>query len=314
MHVLVTGGAGFIGSHLIDALLRRGDSVVVVDDFSSGSRDNLPAHQLLRTIEFQLGKEVPDDLGPKPIDAIVHLAGSPSVALSWQDPVEAHDRTLTTTVSLLHLVRRLNIPRFIFASSAAVYGPPAALPITEEMPCHPSSPYGLQKLVGEKYVELFAGEVGFSAVVLRLFNVFGPRQAPSSPYSGVISKFVEAFRFRRPITVFGDGLQTRDLIYVADVVAYICSALDLSIEPGETLRFNIGTGSRRSLLEIIAILQKRFADKTVVFYEPARAGDILHSQSDNSAAMRDLGISPIYSLEQGLDSLLDSYEPGNVTS
>jgi UDP-glucose 4-epimerase len=307
MHVLVTGGAGFIGSHLVEALLSRGDVVVVVDDFSSGSKNNLPASDRLRVIKFQLGLDFPPDIGKSTFDAVVHLAGLPSVSASWERPTEAHERNLTTTISLVGLCCQLKIPRFVFASSAAVYGLPLTLPIPETAHCRPLSPYGLQKLAGEKYLELFCGQKGLSGIALRLFNVYGPRQQPDSAYSGVISIFAEAFKKKKPLKLYGDGKQTRDFVFVSDVVDAICASLDVPMPGGHSLTLNIGTGIRSSLLDVIAALRCSFLERAPnVIHAEAQAGDIPHSQPDISAAIRELGIRPRLSLEKGLRLLLDS--------
>jgi UDP-glucose 4-epimerase len=307
MHVLVSGGAGFIGSHLVEALLGRGDTVVVIDDFSSGTKDNLPAADGLQVIEFRLGQDFPRDIGESVVDAVVHLAGLPSVSASWERPAEAHERNLTTMISLIGLCGRWKFPRFVFASSAAVYGLPLTLPIPETAPCRPLSPYGLQKLAGEKYLELFCEQKGLSGVALRLFNVYGPRQPPDSAYSGVISIFAEAFKEKKPVKLFGDGTQTRDFVFVADVVDAILASLDIPMRSGHSLTLNIGTGIRSSLLDVIAALQCRFPDTTPeIVHAEARAGDIPHSQPDISAAVRELGIRPRVMLKEGLQLLVDS--------
>ncbi len=218
MHVLVTGGAGFIGSHLVDALIARGDRVTVLDDFSTGSKSNLPISDRLTVLEFRLGRTLPPELEGNGFDAVVHLAGLPSVSASWEKPMEAHDRNLSATLALLDALPRLGNPRFVFASSAAVYGLPVTLPIPESAPCAPLSPYGMQKRASEQYMELFARQLGFCGVALRFFNVYGPRQRPDSAYSGVISIFADAIKRGEPLTIYGDGSQTRDFVFVADVV------------------------------------------------------------------------------------------------
>lgn len=307
MHVLITGGAGFIGSHLVDALLRRGDQVTVVDDFSSGSRSNLPSSNRLDVIEFTLGEKVPPVLEAGGLDAVVHLAGLPSVVSSWSAALEAHQRNLTSTVALVNAASRLSIPRFIFASSAAVYGQPQVLPIAETSLCRPLSPYGLQKLTSEKYIELFSKERGLGGISLRLFNVYGPRQRPDSAYSGAISIFAEAIRQGKKITIFGDGSQTRDFVFVSDVVGAICASLNVSMTPGESLSLNVGTGMRRSLLDVIdalAAASEKPAPEIVL--AESRAGDIPHSQPDISAAIQRLGFQPKTSLEAGLRALVET--------
>ena len=305
MHVLVTGGAGFIGSHLVDALVARGDQVMVVDDFSSGSESNLPVSDRLEVVKFRLSDELPDEMQQHVFDAVVHLAGLPSVSASWRNAAEAHDRNLTATLSLIDAAIAMGIPRFIFASSAAVYGLPSFLPIPEVATCRPLSPYGLQKLASEQYLELFARERGLCGVPLRLFNVYGPRQRPDSAYSGAISIFAEAIKKGAPITVYGDGSQTRDFVFVTDVVHAICGALDVSMKSGDVLTLNIGTGVRSSLLDLIEALRCAFGiEQPEIKYEEPRSGDIPHSQPDIAAATRALGFSPRYSLHDGLRALV----------
>lgn len=305
MNVLVTGGAGFIGSHLVDALISRGDRVVVIDDFSSGSKSNLPFSDRLEVIEFRLGDTVPAEMESGAFDAVVHLAGWPSVASSWTAAVEAHNRNLASTVALIDASSRFGIPRFIFASSAAVYGVPHILPIPEMSTCQPLSPYGLQKLTGEKYLELFSRQTGLCGISLRLFNVYGPRQRPDSAYSGAISIFAEAITKGETLTVYGDGAQTRDFVFVSDVVDAICAALSMPLKRGEALSLNIGTGVRSSLLDVIDALRSAFeVDASCVRYKENRSGDILHSQPDIKAAISRLGFRPKYSLSAGLRALV----------
>ena len=307
MYVLVTGGAGFIGSHLVDALIGRGDQVLVIDDFSSGSKSNLCVSGRLEVVEFRLGNALPPELRPNIFDAVVHLAGLPSVSASWKKALEAHDRNLTGTLSLIAACSTLKIPRFIFASSAAVYGLPGILPIPENAPCKPLSPYGLQKRASENYLELFARQDGLCGISLRFFNVYGPRQRPDSAYSGVISIFAEAIKKAQPLTIYGDGSQTRDFIFVADVVKAICGALSLPMESGETRMFNIGTGVRSSLLDVIAALRSAVGgEKPEIRCEPTRFGDISHSQPDVNSAMKAFGLQAPRSLTDGLRALIEA--------
>lgn len=304
MQVLVTGGAGFIGSHLVDALIERGDQVTVIDDFSSGSKSNLRVSDRLTVKEFRLGRKIPADLPEGVFDAVVHLAGLPSVTASWADAAEAHERNLSATVSLLEACSTLAIPRFIFASSAAVYGLPVSLPVHETADCRPLSPYGLQKLTCEKYLELFAKQHGLCGIALRLFNVYGPRQRPDSSYSGAISIFSETLRRGEALTVYGDGTQTRDFVFVADVVEAMCAALTVPMKPGATLTLNIGTGVRSSLLELIETLSRVSGrEMPAINFEKGRAGDIPHSQPDIAAATEHLNFCPRFSLADGLRAL-----------
>lgn len=304
MHVLVTGGAGFIGSHLTERLLADGHTVTVVDDLSTGKRDNLPSHPALTFLEKDLLDCRPEDF-PGKVDALAHLAAIPSVDRSWAQPSVAHRANLTATIFVLELCRNARIPRVVFASSAAVYGDCATQPIAEAAPTHPLSPYGLQKLVSEQYAELFACHGGPRFTALRLFNVYGPRQRPESYYSGVITIFTEAMKAGRPVKVHGDGNQTRDFIYVADVAAALEAALthDRGSEP--FLACNIATGASTSILELVQALRANFpAWNEKIEFTPARTGDIRHSLADVSNARAQLGIDAAVDISEGLRRLL----------
>src|SRR5437870_13784045 len=241
MRIIVTGGAGFIGSHFVDLVVSLGGEVVVVDDLSSGSSDNLPTHRNVELIKknFRTCK-APDFAGS--FDALVHLAALPSVASSWEQPMQAHESNLSLTLHAITLASELRIKRIVFASSAAVYGNTTEVPTKESSQTSPSSPYGLQKLVSEQYGYLFAGALGLSFVGLRFFNVFGPRQSPSSPYSGVISKFLTAMQNGQSVYVTGDGEQTRDFVFVENVVD--ANLLACSSKTATAMVFNVGCGER----------------------------------------------------------------------
>ncbi len=289
-HFIVTGGAGFIGSHVTDQLLTAGHRVTVVDNLSTGRLANLPAHAQLSLFQKDLADCIPSDF-TQPVDGIAHLAATPSVELSWLQPLPAHHNNLSTTLKTLELCHQLQCPRFVFASSAAVYGVPQRLPIAEDHPTLPISPYGLQKLASEQYGHLFAQRWGFCFVALRLFNVFGDRQDPSSPYSGVISKFIAAMQKNEPIVLYGDGSQTRDFISVRSVAAAFLKALTVASIPSSML--NIGSGQAISLLDLIEILHKTHPEWQRSFsYKPSRAGDIKHSQADVTEARQYLGFKP----------------------
>lgn len=207
MHFIVTDGAGFIGSHVTEQLLLEGHRVTVIDNLSTGSLQNLPAHPRLKLLQKDALTCQPEDF-PAQIDGIAHLAATPSVTASWLQPLEVHHNNLSSMIAVIQLCQALNIPRLVFASSAAVYGKQIRLPISEFQDTCPISPYGLQKLVSEQYASLFAKQLGFSFVALRMFNVFGPQQVPGSQYSGVISIFVATMQQGLPITIYGDGTQT----------------------------------------------------------------------------------------------------------
>jgi UDP-glucose 4-epimerase len=300
-HYLITGGAGFIGSHLVEWLLASGHRVTVVDDFSAGSRDNLPAHPGLSIVEQDLLRLTNDELAGA-FHAAVHLAALPSVTASWANLSQAHAANLTATVRVIELAQQLRIPRMVYASSAAVYGD-ADVAVEETQRLRPASPYGLQKVSSEEYGRLCAGK-NLSFVALRFFNVFGPRQVAGSPYSGVITIFGQAMRENQPITIFGGGGQTRDFVYVKDIALGIASALEISgLDPFTVC--NLGSGAAVSIRQLVAAMRQFFPEWSGLINEaPARLGDIVHSAADISAAQRLLSYQPRYSLESGLAEML----------
>ena len=310
MRLLVTGGAGFIGSHFVDLVVDLGGQVVVVDDLSSGSADNLPAHRSVELLKKDFRTcEAQDFTGG--FDALVHLAARPSVATSWEQPMQAHESNLSLTLYALTLARELRIKRVVFASSAAIYGDAAEVPTKESSQSNPSSPYGLQKVTSERYGELFAGALGLSFVGLRFFNVFGPRQSPSSPYSGVISTFLAAMQRGQSVNITGDGEQTRDFVYVKDVAAALQAAVTKIPDEIRWLVLNIGTGVPTSILKLHREMTRFFpgADKVPIFL-PTASGDIRHSTACITAANQVLEFVPRYSLQDGLAELLqDSAKP-----
>jgi UDP-glucose 4-epimerase len=308
MRIVVTGGAGFIGSHLTELLLSEGHSVTVVDNLVTGLRENLPKHPNLEFIEKDIKECTPKDFSSE-VDAIAHLAATPSVNSSWQLPLENHHQNLSASVAVIQLCQSLNISRVAFASSAAVYGNPCSIPISELTNVNPLSPYGLQKLVSEQYFDLFARQANFSVVNLRLFNVFGPRQRPDSHYSGVISIFTKLMSENSPITIYGDGTQTRDFVYVKDVVFAFKQALTVPLESGKVIKSNIGTGKAISLIELAEELKHQFRDwNSDIIFKSSRAGDIQFSLADISAAASILNYKPQFSLKLGLEQLLKSLD------
>ncbi len=306
MHFIVTGGAGFIGSHVTEQLLSEGHSVTVVDNLNTGNLQNLPKHFRLKFLQKDVFACHPEDFADR-IDGIAHLAAIPSVTESWLRPLEAHHHNLSTMIALIQLCQVLDIPKLVFASSAAVYGKQNYLPISEEQYTCPISPYGLQKLVCEQYASLFAKKLGFSFVALRMFNVFGIRQVPNSQYSGVISIFVAAMQQGLPITIYGDGTQTRDFIYVKDVAIAFAKALTIPLAPGSYLTCNLGTGKATSLIQLVDILKAYFPQwKAETRFSFSRPGDIQHSQADISTANLLLGFSPQWSVHSSINLFLDS--------
>ena len=304
---LITGGAGFIGSHLVEFLLEAGHQVTVVDNFSTGRRENLPAHSNLALVEGDILKITPEQISGKFV-GLVHLAALPSVNNSWTDVMVAHELNLTATVRVLELARAMGMGRIVYASSAAVYGNPRSVPIGEEDLAMPVSPYGLQKLASERYGQLFAASQTLTFVSLRFFNVFGPRQVATSPYSGVISKFAAAMRTGQSIKIYGDGQQTRDFVYVTDIARGIAGALETPDLP-PYLVCNLGTGQAVSIRQLAEAMRLNFPDwKGRIETAPAPPGDIVHSQASISAAERLLGYTPAHSLEAGLARMLQSAE------
>ena len=314
MRLLVTGGAGFIGSHFVDLVIGLGGQVVVVDDLSGGV-NNLPTDRSVEFIEKDFRTcEARDFAGG--FDALVHLAALPSVVTSWEQPMQAHESNLSLTLHAITLASELRIKRIVFASSAAVYGKATEVPTKESSQTSPSSPYGLQKLTSERYGQLFAGALGLSFVGLRFFNVFGPRQSPSSPYSGVISQFLAAMQKGLSVNITGDGEQTRDFIYVKDVAAALQAAVTKIPSEIPWLVLNIGTGVPTSILKLRREMIQFFpdADKVPIFL-PIAPGDIRHSTACISAATEVMGFCPRYSLQDGLAELVqDSVKRRNPFS
>jgi len=305
--ILVTGAAGFIGSHTCDRLLAGGHAVVGVDDLRTGRRENLT--DALRNARFRLVEadvSAPDTLerlaATTRFDAIIHLAALVSVPESLRDPALNFRLNIAATHLVAETSRRHGIPRVVFASSAAVYGDVEQLPITENSPKHPISPYGAAKLASESILLGHATAFGFTARCQRYFNVFGPRQDPRSPYSGVISIFCDRLRAGEVPTIFGDGEQTRDFISVFDVArANAVAALKPDLQSGAV---NICTGQATSLNQLARVLRKLISGAPAPVYAPARPSDIRHSLGDAKQAGAELGFSVQVSLEQGLAAIL----------
>jgi UDP-glucose 4-epimerase len=313
MRVLVTGGAGFIGSHLVRACLEAGDRVRVLDDFSTGREANL--RDVRADVELLRGS-VADfarvQAAVEGCEVVYHQAALPSVPRSIEEPLESHAANATGTLHVLEAARRSGVRRVVYAASSSAYGDTEVLPKTESMPTRPLSPYALQKLVGEEYARQYTQLFSLETASLRYFNVFGPRQDPNSPYAAVIPLFTRAAaRGERP-RIFGDGQQSRDFTYVADVVAAnLAAARGPRESAGEV--FNVACGGRVTLLELLERICKALDRPPIEpIFEPPRAGDVRHSQADVSKARRLLGWSARVSLDEGLRETARSILEGDA--
>ena len=306
MRYLVTGGAGFIGSNTVDELVRRGHSVVVLDDFSSGKEENLT--EVRNKITFIKGSITDIEVVRKAMheaEYVLHLAAKTSVPRSVKDPIETNKINIDGTLNVLVAAKELKVKRVVFAASSSAYGETPTLPKVETMQPEPISPYGVTKYVGELYGQAFGRCYGLENVALRYFNIFGPRQDPSSPYSGVLAKFCSAFLEDTQPVVFGDGEQTRDFTYVENAVQANLLACEAPSVSGKV--FNVGVGGRVSLNEVVRALGKISGKTLETKYEPPRDGDIRDSQADISQARELLGYEPQVSFEEGLSRTYEWY-------
>lgn len=301
---LVTGGAGFIGSHLAEAILARGDRVRILDDLSTGKRQNVPAGA--EFIEGNAGDAAVAADAVAGCDIVLHQAAIPSVPRSVKDPVGTNTANVDATLQMLVAARDAGVRRFVFAGSSSTYGNAATLPKREDMRPAPVTPYALQKWVGEQYCQLFTSLYGLDTVTVRYFNVFGPRQAPDSPYSGVISLFSRALLAGQAPTIYGDGRQTRDFTYVTNVVDGVLRAATAEAVSGEVI--NVATGGRVSLLELVRSLQVILGVDVAPTFAPAREGDVRDSQADIFKARKLLGYEPIVPFEQGLRQTVEWFK------
>ena len=307
----VTGGAGFIGSHLTEELIRRGHTVRVVDDFSTGKRGNVDAAARAAGVPVSAIQLVEGDLADLEVarravdgaDYVLHQAAIPSVPRSVKDPITSNRANIDGTLNVLVAARDARVKRLIFAGSSSEYGDTPTLPKHEDMPTNPLSPYALQKAVGEEYLKLFTRLYGLETVSIRYFNVFGPRQDPGSPYSGVISLFVKWLLAGERPTIYGDGGQTRDFTYVANVVDGVLRCCDAPKAAGEVM--NVATGGRISLNELLNTMNQLLGTNIQAIYREERAGDVRDSQADISKAESLLGYKPTVLLEEGLRRTLD---------
>ncbi len=302
---LVTGGAGFIGSHLVGHILDQGGAAVVLDDFSSGRRDNLSAFKGdLSVIEGSICDPAAIAKAIDGVDGIIHLAAVPSVARSVEDPVSSHLNNATGTVHVLDAARQAGI-KVVYAGSSSAYGDQEVGIDQEALRENPMSPYASAKLAGELYCRSFARVYGLSVVVTRFFNVFGPRQVPDSPYSGVIAAYCFALLKGQTPIVHGDGQQSRDFTYVGDVVRGCMLAMRAQFEGCQT--FNLACGGTHTVLDILNGLGKHAGVKAEPAFQEGRKGDVRHSQADVTRARELLGFEPQVTLEQGLKHTYDWY-------
>ncbi len=306
MRYLVTGGAGFIGSNTVDELVRRGHSVVVLDDLSSGKEDNLT--EVRNKITFIKGSITDIEVVRKAMhdaEYVLHLAARTSVPRSVKDPIETNKINVDGTLNVLVSAKELKVKRVVFAASSSAYGETPTLPKIETMQPQPISPYGVTKFVGELYGQTFGRCYGLENVALRYFNIFGPRQDPSSPYSGVLAKFCTAFLEDTQPLVFGDGEQTRDFTYVDNAVQANLLGCEAPNVSGKV--FNVGVGGRVSLNDVLRELGKITGKTLEAKYDPPRDGDIRDSQADISQAREFLGYEPQVSFEEGLARTFEWY-------
>jgi len=303
---VVTGGAGFIGSHIAENLVRRGETVKVIDNFSTGKRENIQSLKSdVEMIEADISeaKNLGDVL--KGAEYVIHQAAIPSVPKSILDPVKSHNANVNGTLNLLLACKNAGVKRLVYASSSSLYGDSPTLPKHEGMTPNPLSPYGAQKLFGEIYSQVFTKAYGFETVSLRYFNVFGPRQDATSQYSGVLALFIPAVLQGRRPTIYGDGLQSRDFTFVQNVVEANLLACKAHGVQGQT--FNIACGDRITVNSMLQQINKITGNDIAPLYAAPRAGDIKHSQAEITRAREHLGYEPKVTFEEGLRLTIDWY-------
>ena len=302
--VLITGGAGFIGSNLVDGLLAKGYAVRILDDLSTGKRSNLPLdNPKVELIEGNVADAALVKRAMAGCSAVVHLAAVASVQASVDDPVSTHQSNFVGTLNVCEAMREAGVKRVVFASSAAVYGNNGeGESIVEDTPKAPLTPYASDKLASEYYLDFYRRQHGLEPVVFRFFNVYGPRQDPSSPYSGVISIFSERAVNRLPITIFGDGEQTRDFIYVGDLVGILVQAIEApQVEEGA---INVGLNKATTLKQMLEALSEVVGELPPISYGPARPGDIRHSRANNRRLLQRFTLDETTPMNIGLTHLL----------
>lgn len=303
--VLVTGGAGFIGSNLADELIRQGAKVKIIDDLSTGFRENLEEiNGDFDFIEGSLNDSGRLKSAVENVEIIFHQAALPSVPRSVENPQATHEACVNATFNLLNAAKENNVRRLIYAASSSAYGDQPTLPKVETMIPQPLSPYAAAKLMGEYYCQVFSRVYNLETICLRYFNVFGPRQNPSSMYSGVISRFIDALMKNKTPVIYGDGEQSRDFTYIDNVVNANIKASQTDKGIGEVM--NAANGERISLNELLEVLKKITHQPNVTAdYKEERKGDVKHSQADNSRAVECLDFERLVGLEEGLQKTID---------
>jgi len=307
MRVLVTGGAGFIGSHLVKRLIRAGEDVTVLDNLSTGRQQNLGHYLLDDRMSFVNG-DIRDIENVRSCvmnaDRVVHLAAIASVPYSIKKPAETHDVNVEGTLNILKACHEYEVAKLVYASSCAVYGEPRFIPVTEEHGFSATSPYAESKIASEAYCQLFREKHHLRTICLRAFNVYGPNQH-NSDYGGVITQFMERLKKQQAPIIYGDGEQSRDFIYVDDVVETIARIIRTPNDSDGT--YNLGSGRATTINQLVRVLQRILGDEEFKpIYAPARQGDIRHSQADIGKAKRQLGFSPLTGLEEGLERLVSA--------
>jgi nucleoside-diphosphate-sugar epimerase len=302
---LVTGAAGFIGSNIVEELVARGERVRAVDNLSTGRLLNLtPFDDKIEYIQGDIGDPHILEQALEGVDYIIHQAALPSVPRSIDDPLASNDSNINATLRLLVAARDAGVKRLVFASSSSVYGDTPTLPKREDMPTHPLSPYAVSKLAGENYCRVFTHVYGLPTVSLRYFNVFGPRQDPTSQYAAVIPAFISAMLKGQPPTIYGDGLQSRDFTYVGNVVQANLLACESESAVGKTI--NIACGVSISLLDLVATINSLLGTEIEPVHEPPRPGDVKHSLADITLARGLLGYEPTIDFNQGLKKTIEA--------
>ncbi len=306
MTVLITGGAGFIGSNLAGELVSQGESVRVIDDLSTGRRVNLEG--LLGDVDFVEGSILDLDVLSKAcegVDYVLHQAAIPSVPRSVNDPITSHQANTTGTLNVLVAAKDTGVKRVVYASSSSAYGDTPILPKREDMKPDPLSPYAVSKLCGEYYCKVFYGVYGLETVALRYFNVFGPNQDPNSQYAAVVPKFIMAYKEGKPPVIFGDGEQSRDFTFIENVVAANIAAMKAEETRGDVV--NIACGDRVTVNELASLIGEIMGVHIKPVHDERRKGDVLHSHADISAAKKLLGYEPKFDLREGLRKTCEWY-------